>query len=113
MNYYALLYQVVEHYVERRAPFRELHLREAKAATERGELLLAGAFANPVDGALLIFRADSQDVPENFARNDPYVENGLVKHWRVRQWTTVAGQAAATPVHPNFLNDVDSKKPHP
>ena len=94
MNYYALLYQVVEHYVERRAPFRELHLREAKAATERGELLLAGAFANPVDGALLIFRADSRDVPENFARNDPYVLNGLVAKWEVRDWTVVIGSMA-------------------
>lgn len=94
MNYYALLYRVVEHYTERRAPFRELHLREAKAATERGELLLAGAFANPVDGALLIFRADSRDVPENFARNDPYVLNGLVTKWEVRDWTVVIGSMA-------------------
>jgi uncharacterized protein YciI len=94
MNYYALLYQVVEHYVDRRAPFRELHLREAKAATERGELLLAGAFANPVDGALLIFRADSRDVPETFARNDPYVLNGLVTSWEVRDWTVVIGSMA-------------------
>ena len=93
MHYYALIYQVVENYVERRAPFRELHLREAKAATERGELLLAGAFANPVDGALLIFRADSRDVPESFARKDPYVLNGLVTKWEVRDWTVVIGSA--------------------
>jgi uncharacterized protein YciI len=94
MNYYALIYRVVDHYIERRTPFRELHLHEAKAATERGELLLAGAFASPVDGALLVFRADSRAVVENFARNDPYVPNGLVTKWEVRDWTVVVGSMA-------------------
>jgi uncharacterized protein YciI len=33
-------------------------------------------------------------VAERFAKNDPYVLNGLVKQWRVREWTTVLGPAA-------------------
>jgi len=39
-------------------------------------------------------------VAEDFAQNDPYVQNGLVKNWRVRQWSTVVGAGAATPAHP-------------
>jgi uncharacterized protein len=96
MPYFALIYDAVPDYVERRSAFREQHLRVAKAATERGELLLGGALADPVDRALLIFRADNRGVVEEFARNDPYVVNGLVARWEVREWTVVVG-AAYTP----------------
>lgn len=97
MKYYALLYEVVEDYVERRAGFREQHLRVAQAARERGELALAGAFAEPVDRALLVFHAADKTIVEDFARKDPYVTNGLVKKWEVRQWNVVVGQESAEP----------------
>ena len=100
MKYYALLYEVVEDYVERRADFREQHLRVAQAARERGELALAGAFAEPVDRALLVFHAADKTIVEDFARKDPYVTNGLVKKWEVRQWNVVVGQESAKPAEP-------------
>src|SRR5512147_1868749 len=87
--HYILFYDVVPDYVERRAQFRELHLKHARAAYDRGELVLAGALADPVDGAVLIFRGPPSDAAETFAKSDPYVTNGLVKQWRVRKWTTV------------------------
>jgi len=93
MGYYALFYEVVDDFVERRAPYREEHLRLADAANRRGELVLAGALADPADGALLIFRADTSVTASAFAQNDPYVQNGLVKHWEVRLWTVVVGEA--------------------
>ncbi len=89
--HYLLLYDVVDGYVEKRAPFRELHLGYANVAVARGELLLGGALADPVDGAVLLFRGDTPAVAEAFARADPYVKNGLVTRWRVRPWTTVVG----------------------
>lgn len=88
--HYILFYDVVDDYVEKRAKFREVHLNHAKQAHERGELVLAGALADPVDGAVLVFR--SQEPAEAFAKTDPYVLNGLVKSWRVRKWTTVIGE---------------------
>jgi uncharacterized protein len=93
MAYVALIYHVVPDYVERRAALRDEHLALARAATERGELLLGGAFADPVDGALLIFRVDDIASVEAFARADPYVTNGLVTQWRVRPWSVVIGAA--------------------
>jgi hypothetical protein len=54
-----------------------------------------------VDGAVLLFKSDSPRVAEDFARADPYVTSGLVKRWYVREWTTVAGEGAATPIRPN------------
>ncbi len=101
MKHFLLFYEVGETFVARRATFRRAHLERVWAAHDRGQLLLAGAFADPVDGAALLFRADSKSVPEAFAREDPYVVNGLVATWRVREWTTVAGPNAATPIRPD------------
>ena len=92
MNYYALIYETVDDYVARRAEFREMHLRMAREVRERGDLVLAGAFDDPVDRALLIFQVDDKSKIEEFVRNDPYVVNGLVKKWEVRPWKVVVGQ---------------------
>ena len=89
--YYLLLYDYVENAVERRAPFREEHLRLAREALERGELLMGGALSEPVDGAVLLFRADDPSVLDAFIRRDPYVANGVVTRWRIRPWTVVVG----------------------
>lgn len=89
--HYLLVYEVRDDYAEKRAQFRELHLKYARASFDRGELLLGGAMADPVDSAMLIFRGQTPDTAENFAKSDPYVLNGLVKKWHVRKWNTVIG----------------------
>ena len=94
MKYFALFYYVVDDYVSRRALYREEHLRLAREAHRRGELLLAGAFTEPADRALLVFRAADRSVAEEFARNDPYVNRGLVIRWEVRPWAVVIGNEA-------------------
>ena len=91
--YVALIYELVDDYLERRGAFRAEHLALARAATERGELVLAGAYADPPDGALLVFEGPDRSVAERFAAADPYVQNGLVTRWRVREWTVVVGRA--------------------
>ena len=91
MPYFALFYEVVEDYVARRAAFREEHLRLAREAHARGELVFAGALADPPDRALMVFRSNDRSVVEAFARMDPYVVNGLVKRWEVRPWNVVVG----------------------
>jgi uncharacterized protein YciI len=98
--HFLLFYEAGEDFVARRAEFRSAHLELAWAASKRGELILGGALADPVDGALLLFKAGSPAVAENFARVDPYVTSGLVKRWYVRQWNTVVGENCSTPVHP-------------
>ncbi|PLX31696.1 MAG: hypothetical protein C0600_04900 [Ignavibacteria bacterium] len=89
--YYILFYTTADDYLERRGEFRDEHLAYAQAAHARGELLLAGAMADPADSAVLIFKADSPAVAEDFARNDVYVRNGIVTAWQVRPWTVVIG----------------------
>jgi uncharacterized protein YciI len=91
VNYYLLIYDLVDDYLERRGEYRPEHLKLAKAAVERGELRLGGAFADPSDSAVLCFRGESEAVAEAFAGADPYVKAGIVKSWEVRKWTVVIG----------------------
>ncbi|HXL21382.1 MAG TPA: YciI-like protein [Candidatus Dormibacteraeota bacterium] len=95
MGYFALFYEVVDDFAHRRGPYRDEHLKLARDAHARGELVLAGALAEPADGALLVFRGQQPDPAENFARHDPYVINGLVQRWYVREWSVVVGNEPA------------------
>ena len=95
MTYYALIYYLVDDYLARRGAFRDEHLGLARAAQQRGELLLAGALTDPADRALLIFRVAEPTVVEAFAKIDPYVLNGLVTRWEVRPWAVVIGNQPA------------------
>ncbi|MEP7116736.1 MAG: YciI-like protein [Acidobacteriota bacterium] len=100
MKHFLLFYDVSADYLEQRASFRSAHLEKAWAAQEAGALILAGALADPVDGAVLLFRAADKSAVEAFAQNDPYVTNGLVTKWKVREWSTVTGADATNPVRP-------------
>src|SRR3954468_7884839 len=100
MKHFLLFYEGAPDYLERRPQFRGAHLKHAWAAAQRGEIVVAGALADPVDGAVLMFAGEDSSVAEEFARTDPYVTSGLVARWHVREWTTVVGSLAATPVRP-------------
>ncbi len=88
---FVLLYDYVEDVVEKRAPFRADHLALANEYLERGELQMAGAFADPVDGAAFVFTVEERARVEAFVAADPYVANGLVPSWRIKPWTVVIG----------------------
>jgi hypothetical protein len=89
--YFLLIYDVVNDYVTARTPHRPVHLELARKAHERGDLVLAGAFGDPPEGAMLVFRGS--EAAEAFAREDPYVKNGVATAWRVKPWNVVVGQA--------------------
>lgn len=97
---YLLFYDYSSDYLERRGQFRAAHLARAWDAQSKGHLVLAGALSNPPDGAVFHFIGSSPAAAEDFAKADPYVRNGLVTRWQVREWTTVVGDAAATPIRP-------------
>jgi len=91
MSYYALIYHLVDDYITRRAQFRDEHLKLANEFNEKGEMILAGAFSDPPDKALLIFHVTDKSVIEEFVKKDPYVKNGLIAKWEIRSWTVVIG----------------------
>jgi uncharacterized protein YciI len=96
--HYLMFYDFAPDYLERRGAFRAEHLKLAWQAHERGELILGGALADPTDQGVLLFKCGSAEAVERFAAADPYVRNGIVRHWHVRPWTTVVGALAETPV---------------
>lgn len=89
--YYVLFYDYVDDIVERRRAFRAEHLALANEHHERGLLLMAGAWTEPVDGAAFVFFTGDRSVIDDFVARDPYVRNGLVTDWRIREWTVVIG----------------------
>jgi uncharacterized protein YciI len=95
MKHFVLIYDFASDYVSRRVPFRDEHLALARASAERNALQLAGALVEePL--ALLLFKAESPGVAEQFAQEDPYVRHGVVTAYRVREWATVVGRDALT-----------------
>lgn len=94
MPYFALLYQqVCDNYVDKRGAYRDAHLALARESYDRGELLLGGAFTDPIDSALLVFQGPDASVVERFVSRDPYVQNGLITRYAIRNWNVVVGNA--------------------
>jgi uncharacterized protein YciI len=89
----ALIYDLAEDYLDRRDPLRAAHLGLLRGAHDRGELLLAGAFSDPFDRALLVWSTDDESVVARFVESDPYVVNGLVVGWQIRTWNVVVPDA--------------------
>ena len=87
--HYILFYKTVDDYIEQRAPFREDHLSLVKEFHSDGRMVMAGALADPADGAVLIFKGDTPDAAHEFVKRDPYVKKGLITEWSVRQWNVV------------------------
>jgi uncharacterized protein YciI len=94
MGYYLLEYALIDDYVARRAAFREAHLALAREAHRRGDLILAGALAEPTDRAVLLWRTEDRSIVERFIDGDPYVHNGLVTSWTIGPWIVVVGDGA-------------------
>ncbi|MGD9980355.1 MAG: YciI-like protein [Hyphomonadaceae bacterium] len=99
MKHFLLIYDYAPDYLEKRAAVRPAHLELANASVARDELQLGGAVpqGDPPFG-LLLFKAETAAVAEDFARADPYTSQGVVTSWRVREWITVVGAGALTKV---------------
>lgn len=89
--HYVLFYSYVSDMLERRGPHREEHLALAKAAKARGDLVLAGAYADNVDGAVLLFAGSDTEIVKDFVTHDPYVAAGLVTEWNIRPLNVAFG----------------------
>jgi uncharacterized protein YciI len=95
--HYLLIYDYIEDYVPKRAAVRAEHLKLIQQAYDRGEIAIAGAFGEPYRGGVLVFRGESPQAAEAFAKADPYVRTGVVSKWEVRPWLTVIGDGAKMP----------------
>lgn len=60
------------------------HRARWQTFVDRGELVMIGPFANPLEGAMAVFT--TREAAEAFAAEDPFVVNGVVVTWRVSEW---------------------------
>lgn len=96
MTHVLLEYTLAVDYLERRAEFRAGHLELLEGPAATGELLLAGALADPFDRSLFVWREDALPAAEAFVAADPYIAHGLVTSWRIRTWNTAIGSALSS-----------------
>eukprot|EP01025_Chloroclados_australasicus_P042823 TRINITY_DN45560_c0_g1_i2.p4 TRINITY_DN45560_c0_g1~~TRINITY_DN45560_c0_g1_i2.p4 ORF type:complete len:100 (-),score=16.86 TRINITY_DN45560_c0_g1_i2:316-615(-) len=89
--HHILEYKYVADILEKRGPFREKHIAAAKMLSEQGKMSIAGAFGQPPEGALFVFKEMSVEEIEKFVKDDPYVVNGLVTEWKIKPYAVVIG----------------------
>ena len=71
------------HFPAHQARFEEFHAA--------GTLVGLGTFADPqTEGSMAIFT--TREAAEEFASGDPFVLNGVVRNWHVREWDDVLSE---------------------
>lgn len=81
---YVLYYQSAPDVAEKAPAHGAAHRAHWKDFLANGTLLMIGPFANPREGAMGIFT--TREAAESFANGDPFVLNGAVESWAVREW---------------------------
>jgi uncharacterized protein len=72
---------------------RKVHIHDANRSawldefSSRGLLLMAGPFANPAEGYMGVFT--TREAAEEFIQGDPFVTDGVVSSWTLRDWDEV------------------------
>lgn len=94
-KHFLLTYELSSDYLDRRGGYRAEHLGLAQLYASDGRLVLGGALVDPADKAVLIFKCPDDSDVRAFVQADPYVTNGLVTSWSIREWMTVVGDEAA------------------
>ena len=85
---FVLFYDSADDVASKAPPHFPAHKERLDEFHARGELLMVGTFGDPQnEGSMAIFT--TRESAEEFARLDPFVVNGVVKRWHVRDWNEV------------------------
>ncbi len=84
MKKYVLFYESADDVLEKAPLHFPAHRARWNEFRTRGTLLLIGPFANPQEGSIAI--STTWEAAEEFARGDPFVLNGVVRDWYIRDW---------------------------
>jgi uncharacterized protein YciI len=60
------------------------HKERVDAFHRRGDLLAVGTWADPREGSMAVFR--TRTAAEDFVKDDPFVKNGVVSSYEIRDW---------------------------
>lgn len=82
---YVLLYESAPDVLETAPLHFEGHSARIAQFHAAGTLLMTGPFGDPVgEGSMSVFT--TREAAEEFPREDPFVLNGVVAAWHVRDW---------------------------
>lgn len=85
---YVLFYESADDVLTRAPAHFDAHSTRGNEFHERGSLLMYGPFGNPQqEGSMSVFT--TREAAEEFAVGDPFVLNGVVRNWFVREWDEV------------------------
>jgi uncharacterized protein len=87
---FILEYSYIADILEKRGPYRPEHLKLAEDYLKDGAIIYGGPFTPP-SGALFIFSVDGRESVEAFVAKDPYVANGLVTTYTIKEWNVLIG----------------------
>lgn len=67
------------------------HLKRSKELQQQGNLLMAGALLHdtPDEPLMTMGVFPSRDAAEAYAAGDPFVLNGMVTNWYIREWANI------------------------
>lgn len=91
MPKYVLFYESADDVRAKAPSFFPAHVARWREFQNQGTLLMIGTFANAQEeGSMAIFT--TRDAAEAFAKSDPFVLNGVVRRWSIREWNeAIAG----------------------
>jgi uncharacterized protein YciI len=82
---YVLLYESADDLMSKAPAHMPAHSARGQEFHERGSLIAYGPFGNPQEeGSMAIFT--SREAAQEFAEGDPFVVNGVVRDWQIREW---------------------------
>jgi uncharacterized protein len=85
---YVLLYESVPDVHSKAARHLAAHRARLEEFHARGTLLMVGPFGDlQREGSMGIFT--THEAAEEFAKGDPFVVNGVVARWQLREWNEV------------------------
>jgi uncharacterized protein len=85
---YVLLYASADDVMSKAPAHFPAHSARIAEFHERGDLLMVGTFGDPqTQGSMAIFA--SREAAEEFVRDDPFVINGVVRSYEIREWNEI------------------------
>ena len=85
---YVLFYESADDVIAKAQPHLPDHGARIQEFAERGVLQMVGTFGDPqTEGSMSIFT--TREAAEEFVAGDPFVRNGVVKRWEIREWNEV------------------------
>jgi uncharacterized protein len=85
---FVVLYESADDVISKAPAHFPAHKARLDAFHERGDLVMVGTFGDPqAEGSMAVFR--SREAAEEFVREDPFVLNGVVRAWQLREWNEI------------------------